>query len=192
MDNPTVKTSAESESIPTSTTFTGSCECINNINFDYPLTYNEYDPAQYMEVELKKTEQLISEVEKHTDPKPQAFEKPCYKKDHTTALLLVDVKKKQKRTLLSFRQELDRYPFKKKCKIPFGLHGKPAHLCVEEYMDVMEHIIQYAIVSTRSFKKANSKCPIDNYLISLKSLKSTLNFLKQLIVYKGEENKVNL
>lgn len=186
MDGPALKTSAESTpSQTTYKTFTASCECINNINFDYPLTYNEYDPEQYVEVELSKTSQFISEVEKHTN-QHRRLRNFATKKDHSTCLVLVDIKKKQRRSLLAFRQVLDRYPFKKKFKIPFGLHGKPAHLYVEEYMNVMEQLINYSIVSTRSFKQANSKCSIDVILTSLKSHKSTLGFLKQMIACKGD------
>ena len=181
MDNLALKTSSE-----TSSTFTGDCECINKIKFEYPLNYNAYDPEQYAEIESGKLDEYIAEVEKHTNPKSADVEKPCFKKDHTTCLLYVKSKKKQKRSLLAFRQILNAYPFKSKFKIPFGLHGKPSQISVEAYMNVIEQVNNYSIVSSRSFKKADSRCEIVTYLASLKSCKATLGYLKKLIEYKGE------
>lgn len=193
MDN-LLKTSSETKSPATSDDiFTENCECINKIKFEYPLLYNENDPEQYSEVAGSKLDDYIEEVEKHSNQKPDV-EKPCYKKNHTTSLLYVKSKKKHKRTLLAIRQVLNNFPSKKEMKVPFALHGIISKIDMAEYVSIMEQVCNYHILTTRGFKTPETKVEVKNYIISLKSHKSTLTHLKNLLidVKNTKEEKIEI
>jgi hypothetical protein len=173
--------------------FNENCECIDKLKFEYPLLYNDNDPQQYVDVVSSKLDSYIEEVEKHTNLNPDV-EKPCYKKKHISSLLYVKSKKKHRRTLLAIRQVLNQSPSKRQYLVPYVLHGTFARMSISKYVSIMEETCSFTINQVRSFKKADSRFEIKNYMLSLKSHKYSLNHLKNLIEGKNIEieNEMNV
>lgn len=159
--------------------FTENCECIENHKFDYPVLYDENDPAQYAEQTSKKHEAYLIEVLKHLNPTPDpVVSKPCYKKEHTTGLVLLKSFKKHKRTLVALRQVL--YSSKEKESKEVSVqNGKK--ISALDYTRMYETFCTNNISLIRSYRTAQSKISSRGLLASLKTHETSLKVLKSLL-----------
>jgi hypothetical protein len=159
--------------------FTENCECIENHKFDYPALYDENDPAQYVVETSKKVEAYLIEVLKHVNPTPDpVVSKPCYKKEHTTGLVLLKSFKKHKRTLVALRQVLHSSKEKESKEVSVQ-NGKK--ISAIDYTRMYESFCTSNISLIRSYRSAHSKISTRGLLASLKTHEGSLKVLKHLL-----------
>lgn len=155
--------------------FTEKCGCFDDHKFEYPPTYNENNPSEYCEQVMKKTDRYMEEVLKHTNPNSVEY-KPCYKKQHTTGLVLLKSYKKHKRTLVSLRQAV--YELKEEHKVEF-LNGRK--IKVQDFTRMWESTIANNISVLRVYRTARSKVETNALLASIRGHKATLKVLSDLL-----------
>jgi hypothetical protein len=159
--------------------FTENCECIENLKFDYPALYDENDPAQYVVETSKKVEAYLIEVLKHVNPTPDpVVSKPCYKKEHTTGLVLLKSFKKHKRTLVALRQVLHSSKEKESKEVSVQ-NGKK--ISAIDYTRMYESFCTSNISLIRAYRSAHSKISTRGLLASLKTHEGSLKVLKHLL-----------
>jgi hypothetical protein len=159
--------------------FTENCECIENIKFDYPIVYNEYDPEQYLNITSNKTEAYIQEVIRHAHSKGDENKK-CHRKLHTTSLVFVKAQKKHRKTLLVMRQASEGLDLSN-MKFQFGTKSD---ISVDDFIKAADQACRYYILTARAFQKAQSKVTFVALLTCLKNHKQSLTYLKKIIDYE--------
>lgn len=159
--------------------FTENCECIENIKFNYPVIYNEYDPEQYVKVTSSKVDAYIQEVMKHAHSKGDE-KKKCHRKLHTTSIVFVRTQKKHRKTLLVIRQVLYGLESPENFKVKFGAQD----VSLEDYVKAVDQACNYYIITARAFQNPQSKTTFVQLLTCLKNHKQSLIHLQRLIEYR--------
>jgi hypothetical protein len=155
--------------------FTENCGCLDDFKFEYPPIYNDNNPSEYCEQASKKIDIYMEEVLKHTNPDPVEY-KPCYKKQHTTGLVLLKSYKKHRRTLIALRQAV--YELKEDHKVEF-LNGRK--IKVQDFLRMWEGNINNNISVVRVYRSARSKIETSALLASIRGHKATLKVLSDLL-----------
>jgi hypothetical protein len=183
MDIELLKTSFDLEN-----SFTGNCECIENIEFEDPVLYNDYNPKEYCEQTSKKIDLYLEEAYKHLRNiySNSITSKPCYKKQHTTALVLLRAYNSYRRTLLSMRQAV--------LSLKEGEEGGPnivfrsgKKIPAYQYIETYETSCVVSIRMLRAYKNVYTKIPATTLLNTLQQHKSILNVFKYLVEEKNVE-----
>lgn len=162
--------------------FTEKCECFDKIKFDFPLLYDEYDPEQYAEEVTKKLDSYIDEVVKHTQI-DSVDTRPCYRKHHSTGLVLLKSFKKHRNTLRTIRASI--YGKKLDHTVSLGRHV----LQIDKFVQLYEQNCSHNISNIRGYKSADSIVETTSLINSLKNHKSSLCVLRGVLnVLKNGRN----